>query len=136
MQEEPVINKKARSKVAAKKLKLRAQLWPEFDEARLWHRSEKVGYVTIPRAMPLILEIMDNMSKNRPVSSTYLDLWCRSYDDSFVVITKPREHAFAAGFTGQRAEGAWSARMRLLAELGFIEIKSGPSEPVLKAYAP
>ncbi|WP_349621994.1 hypothetical protein [Azospirillum argentinense] len=124
------MNKKARSKVAAKKLKLRAQLWPELDEARLWHRSEKVGFVTIPRAMPLILGIMDDMSKNKPVSSTYFDLWCRTYDDSFVVISKPREHAFSSGFTGQRAEGAWAARMRILENLGFIAVQPGPSGPM------
>ncbi len=124
------LNKKPRSKVAARKLQMREKLWPAVDPKFLWNRSDRVGFVTIPRVMPLLMGIMDDMTDGRPVSSSYLDLWCHSYDDSFVIVTKPREHAFSAGFTGQRAEGTWTARMRLLADLKFIEIKPGPSGPI------
>lgn len=122
-----VLTKKSRSKVAAKKLELRDRLWPNLDKKLLWHRSEKVGFVTIPRALPLVMTIMDDMANNRPLSATYLDLWCHSWDDSFVGVTKPREHAFAAGFNGQRAEASWTAHMRLLEAFGFIQAKPGVS---------
>ena len=32
--------------------------------------------------MPLILSMMDDLSKGQPVSSTYLELWCRTFDES------------------------------------------------------
>src|SRR5262249_9405805 len=88
------------------------------------------GWLSIPRAMPLLLRVMDNLSKGKPVSSTYLDLWCRTYDDSFVVANKSREMAFFSGFTGERAERTWANRMRILADLGFIEIAEGPNGPI------
>jgi hypothetical protein len=67
-------------------------------------RAHSDGWLSIPRAMPLLLQIMDNLSKGKPVSSAYLDLWCRTYDDSLIVANKSREMAFFSGFTGERAE--------------------------------
>lgn len=118
------------NKITRKQLKLREQLWPSLDEARLWTRMKKDGYTTIPRAMPLILQIMDDLSKGKPVSSTYLELWCRAYDECFVTLTKPTEMAFHSGFTGQRALATWRNRIEILANLEFIDIKPGPSGPM------
>lgn len=39
--------------------------------------------------MLLSLSIMDDLSKGQPVSSTYLELWCRTFDESFVTLSKP-----------------------------------------------
>jgi hypothetical protein len=80
--------------------------------------------------MPLILQIMDDLSKGRPVSSTYLGLWCDTWDNSMVTVAKHREMAHAAGFTGQRATYTWGTRMYLLQELRFIDIKPGTSGPI------
>jgi len=68
---------------------------------------------------------MDSLSKNQPVSKIYFDLWCRCYDDFFVTITNPKENATFSGFCGQRAVLTWEKRMRLLANLDFIDIKPG-----------
>ena len=73
--------------------------------------------------MPLIFQIMDRLS-------TYFDIWCRSFDECFVVLNKHQEMAFSAGFTGQRAEQTWQNRVGILAEWGFIGIKPGPSGPL------
>ena len=123
------VNKKRVKKIARQKLALRASLWPELkpDDTRLWMRERSDGWLSIPRAMPLLMQIMDNLSKGKPVSSTYLDLWCRTYDDSFIVANKAREMAFFSGFTGERAERTWASRMRILRELGFINIEEGPN---------
>jgi len=125
-------SKKRRSKIARQKLALRGTLWPELkpDDPRLWMRERSDGWLSVPRAMPLLMQIMDNLSKGKPVSSTYLDLWCRAYDDSFVVANKAREMAFISGFTGERAERTWAGRMRTLQELGFIDIAEGPNGPI------
>jgi hypothetical protein len=119
-----------RTKIIEKQLKLREQLWPGLDKARLWIRTQNDGFTTIPRTMPLLLHIMDALSKGKPVSPTYLELWCRAYDDCFVTITKDHELAFHSGFTGQRALPTWRSRMQILASLEFIDIKPGPSGPI------
>ena len=54
----------------------------------------------------------------------------RAFDESFVTLSKPREMAFHSGFVGQRAERTWRGRMRILAELGFIDLQPGPSGPM------
>lgn len=119
--------KKRRKKIERQKLALRETLWPKLDVKRLWDRQRFDGWLSVPRAMPLLLQIMDNMSKGKPVSSAYLDLWCRTYDDSFVIANKSREMAFFSGFTGERAERTWESRIRILEKLGFINVAAGPN---------
>ncbi len=120
-------NKKQVSKIQKQKAALRASLWPDLDEKRLWAYKTTGGWLNIPRAMPLLLRIMDTMSKGKPVSQTYLDLWCRTFNDSFVIANKPTEMAFYAGFNGERAVRTWADRISILDTLGFIEILDGPS---------
>jgi hypothetical protein len=122
--------RKPRKKIAQRQLELRARLWPGLNDGFLWHRLKHHGFTTIPRTMPLMLSIMDDLSEGQPVSSTYLELWCRAFDESFVTLSRPREMAFHAGFTGQRSERTWRGRMKILADLGFIGIKEGPSGPM------
>jgi hypothetical protein len=118
--------KKALSKIARKKERLKRQLWPDLDSSRLWDRQKSAGWLSVPRAMPLILRIVDMLSeKGKPVSSTYLDLWCRTFDDSFIIVTNPHEMAYYAGFTGERAQSTWATRMRILERLEFIATKEG-----------
>jgi hypothetical protein len=114
------------SAIAKKQWALRDQLWPKA-EPNLWDRKSFKGFATIPKTMPLILKIMDELSKNAPISSTYLSLWCSTWENSFVTISKPRELAYEAGFTGQRAEYTWTTRMKRLKQLGFIDLKAGMS---------
>jgi hypothetical protein len=123
-------NKKQVSKIQKQKATLRASLWPALDEKKLWAYKNTGGWLNIPRAMPLLLRIMDNMSKGKPVSQTYLDLWCRTFNDSFVIANKPTEMAFYSGFNGERAVRTWLDRIGILARMGFIEVKDGPNGPI------
>lgn len=123
-------SKKQRSKIARKKMEIRTSLWPDLERSRLWDRQKSDGWLSVPRPMPLLLQIMDSLSNGKPVSSTYLDLWCRTYDDSFVIASKQREMAYYSGFTGERAVRTWMTRVRILADLGFIDIKEGPNGPI------
>ena len=115
------------SKAHTRSLKLRDQLWPNLKDYELWQRTKEVGFTTIPRTMPLLLQIMDDMSNGKPVSGCYLALWGRVWDECMVTITNPRELAFESGYTGQRAEYTWVRRMRTLLELKFIDSRPGPS---------
>jgi hypothetical protein len=121
---------KPRKKIAQRQLELRSRLWPTHTDGHIWQRQHHTGFATIPRTIPLILSMMDDLADGMPVSSTYLELWCRAFDECFVTLSKPREMAFHAGFTGQRGERTWRSRMKILAQLGFIDIKEGPSGPM------
>jgi hypothetical protein len=115
--------------IVAKNLAQREAMWPGA-EPWLWHRTANKGFATIPKTMPLILQIMDDLSNGKPLSSTYLGLWCETWDNSMVNVSKHQEMAHAAGFTGQRATYTWGGRMQLLHSLRFIEIKPGKSGPI------
>lgn len=120
--------KSTRSKrISENKLKLRNELWPIIDQSLLYDRTKESGFTTIPRTMPLILSLMDELSNGKPVSSTFLSLWCRVFDEGMVVLKNPKELAFEAGFTGERAETTWRTRMKTLVDLGFISAKPGTS---------
>lgn len=123
-------NKARAREIAKKKLALRNALWPDLSEDSLWNRQKTDGWLSVPRAMPLLLQIIDRLSKGKPVSSTYLDLWFRTYDQSFVTVNKSREMAFFSGFTGERAERTWMNRVNILSDLGFIDVKEGANGPV------
>jgi hypothetical protein len=119
------------AKIKDRRVALRNTLWPDVDGDQLWRGDKKrPGYTTMPRTMQLILTAMDAASKGKPVSSTYLDLWCRAFDEQFVSLNRPREMAFYAGFNGERAERTWLDRIQILKTLGFIQTKPGPSGPV------
>ncbi len=119
---------KARGKrISKNKLGLRNNLWPDINGNLLWDRNKEAGFTTIPRTMPYIMQIMDEMSNGKPVSSTYFALWARVFDESFVVIKNPLEMAFESGFRGQRSEYTWNSRMKILNDLGFIDVKPGLS---------
>jgi hypothetical protein len=73
------------------------------------------------------MSIMDDLSgKGVPVGQTYLEMWCRLFDECFLTLNRHEELAFHAGFSGQRAVRTWRDRVRRLRELEFIDVKSGP----------
>lgn len=123
-------NKKRLSKIARQKIAMRDSLWPDIEECDLWRREVSAGWFSMPRTMPLLMRIMDNLSKGKPVSQTYLDIWCRTYDDSFVIANKDSEMAFFSGFSGERAVRTWTDRIRTLQRLGFIKVAEGPNGPI------
>lgn len=69
---------------------------------------------------------MDEMA-NVQVSSSYLTLWCHTFDEMVVIITDQGAMAFESGFTGQRAVNTWKTRMKELDRLGFIKTAQGRS---------
>lgn len=111
--------------MSERRLELRRKLWPSVTDDDLWLRHARDGFATVPRALPLIAMIMDGMNKGSPVSSVYMDLWCRTHDEMFVQLQSPIGLAFSAGFEGERAARTWKDRMRRLQEQGFIDIKPG-----------
>lgn len=68
---------------------------------------------------------MDALSLQKPLSGTYMALWCYAFDEMTVTVQKPRQMALESGFTGQRAENTWRERMKKLEEIGFIRSSGG-----------
>jgi hypothetical protein len=118
------------SKIKERRTAMRSSLWPSVVEEHLWRSDRKrPGYTMVPRTMQLIMTMMDTLSKGKPVSSAYFDLWCRAFDEQFVSLNRPREMAFYAGFNGERAQRTWLDRVKILEQLGFIQLTAGPSGP-------
>lgn len=115
--------------IAKKLMAQRDALWPDA-EKWIWSRHAGKGFSTIPKTMPNILKILDDLSNGKPLSSTYLGLWCETWDNAMINVTKPQELAHSAGFSGQRAVYTWTSRVQLLKSLKFIDIKPGRSGPL------
>jgi hypothetical protein len=108
---------------------MRASIFPALDENRVWNIKDEAktkGYSSMPRTIPLIGAMADLMAgKGKPVTSTYLELWCRADEQGFVIANKHGEISFASGFSGERGVSTWKQRIRKLEALGFISIKAG-----------
>jgi hypothetical protein len=113
--------------ILQRQIEARQKLWPDVSPRMLWDRKESDGFVTVPRVMPLMMSIMDDLSdKGFPVGQTYFEMWARLYDELFLTLNRPEEMAFHAGFSGQRAVRTWKDRVKRLANLEFIGLKEGP----------
>ena len=117
----------ARSKrIGAKTTALREKIWPDLTVDELWYRKKYDGFTSIPRTMPIIMNIIDDLSKAKPASKTYFALWGKAYDEMYVSLQNAEDLAYHSGFTGQRAIRTWKERMQSLADLGFIKVAAGP----------
>jgi hypothetical protein len=117
--------KKRKSKAEENAVKLRAEIWPELKEEDVWNRKKQAGWTTVPRTMPLLMAIIDSLSKNHPAGQTYFVLWCHVFDASFLTIANPEVFAAETGFSGERKLSTWRQRMKTLQDLGFIDAKKG-----------
>lgn len=112
--------------IAKRQIEVRSKLWPDLEAPMLWSMDSD-GWVAVPRLMPLMMSIMDDLSgKGYPVGQTFFEMWCRLREEQFLTLNRPEEMAFHAGFEGQRALRTWKDRVQRLANLGFIGLKSGP----------
>lgn len=115
------------SKATQRAQQIREEHWGDVPDSGLWNRKMCQGYTTIPRTMPIIANIIDRLSKDRPAGRTYMGLWTRAFDASVVMIDNPTAVATEAGYSGERAVTTWSQRMQTLEKLGFIHTKPGSS---------
>jgi hypothetical protein len=107
--------------ITERRLKLRGDLFPKLTGTDFWSRQKSDGFTTIPRTMPIILAVIDSLTKSAPAGSTYFDLWCRAFDEHLIDLKNDQEMATSAGFSGERAVYTWRRRMESLRETGFIQ---------------
>ena len=101
--------------------------FPSIPEALKWTRKTHDGFSTIPRTLPIAMQIIDADSKGQPAGHVLFCLWARMPDHSVITIENPSTFAAEAGFLGERAVDTWRRRMRKLRELNFIMAKPGAS---------
>lgn len=112
-------------KMKAKQGELIKAKWPEL-EGWDWTR-ESNGFTSIPRVLCLVATIAETLKdKSKSVSSTYIGLWCRTWDCGLVDISSENEMATEAGFTGEKRAYSWRDRIKQLEKLGFLRVASGP----------
>ena len=112
------------NKIRENYLRMRHEFFNDVSEDLLWHRKRNVGFLSIPRCITFISMVMDELAETK-VSSTYLALWCHTYDESLVIITDQEAMAFESGFSGTRPVSTWKTRMKELETLGFIKAAPG-----------
>ncbi|WP_435635346.1 hypothetical protein ACSC9U_05225 [Pseudomonas solani] len=119
---------------SVKKLKMaeRAQqmmdiYFPNQPPQWLWRRKTNDGFTTLPRTLPIAMQIIDQQSKGKPAGHTLFCLWARSPDHPVITIENPSTFAAEAGFLGERAVDTWRRRMKKLRELQFILTRPGSS---------
>lgn len=126
---------KRKSKAQINTLKIRQELFPHVTEEHLWVRTVNDGYTTLPRTMPLLMNLINDLSKgvsggkSVPAGKTYLTLWCRVFDEGMVRIDNEPVAAAEAGYAGERNVSTWREHIRVLKELNFIDAAEGPAGP-------
>ncbi|GGF35594.1 hypothetical protein GCM10011321_28340 [Youhaiella tibetensis] len=118
-------------------LALRENIFPGADK-RLWEKTRDQGFITIPKTMPYIVMMLNEMSeKGKPLGDIYQILWTYTWNNNgFIRLGNMRDLAFVAGFKGERGERTLRERLRSLEVLGFIELKPHGNNPTGFAFIP
>lgn len=106
---------------AAKRKAVRERIFGDEANYKLWNRQKDNGYVHLPRVLPLVVNILDSVSKGKPLGSTYLALWFRTFDEMLVDTTDESTIAYESGFHSERRITSWQGRIALLESFGFIK---------------
>lgn len=99
---------------------LRKEYWPKDIH---YEGFEGTGYFCAPRTLPLLLCALNSkeISDRKNPSSVYLELLSRHIDEGIVEMVQETEHAFSAGYPGERGRRSWRERMNLLLKFGVIK---------------
>lgn len=101
--------------------------FPDVPKEWKWTRKTHDGFSTIPRTLPIAMQVIDADSKGQPAGHVLFCLWARMPDHPVITIENPSTFAAEAGFLGERAVDTWRRRMKKLRELQFIITKPGAS---------
>lgn len=120
----------ARNIAESRRAELRAQQFPKDNPAELWTGKNERGFFSAPRTLPLIVRLIKKLSdKAIDPTTAYLDLLSRHMGAGIVEMGAEEDHAFSAGYGGNRAARTWRDRMKALEELGFIKVRARGPRP-------
>lgn len=113
------------AKMKQKNLDRRKVFWPDVPDNEFYDKAKSPGFTSVPRTMPLIISIIDDLTTGKPAGLVYFELWMRTYEEMFVKLSDKEAHAFHCGYGGQRAVQTWKSRIKALENLGFILTAEG-----------
>lgn len=124
-------------KGAENDIALRNSMFPDA-ATRLWTHKPFGAFVTIPKTMPFIVRILDEITKGAPVGTVYSTLWTFTWtNDAFIKMGgREKQIAYACRFTGTRGLRTLNDRLVRLRELGMIETASGDAGDISYVYLP
>ncbi len=120
-------------KVAAQRRnKVRERLWPQ--DGAYWKGPKDRGFFCAPRSVSLIIRMLNTKSiaGAENLGSVYLELLSRHLGEGLVEMGPEEDHAYAAGYSGQRSVRSWRERMKKLEEHGFI--RTAPRGSLMYGY--
>ncbi len=100
----------------------REQLWPGsaavvFDLSK----AETAGYVRMPRIVPMLTSLLNDLSGKLNAGPLYAALWANDYGQGLVEVRDYRYLLHEAGYdTKGRARRTWNERIAILKKLGCI----------------
>lgn len=124
-------------KVSEGELSLRNNIFPGAEKL-LWDKTRDQGFVTVPKTMPFIVRMLNEMSeKGKPLGDIYQMLWTYTWNNNgFVRLGNLDDIAFVAGFKGERGVRTLRDRLRALEKLGFLMLKPSGHNPIGFAFIP
>lgn len=126
----------ASKKGAANDIALRDSMFPNA-ALRLWGHRQTGAFVTIPKTMPFIVRILDEVTNRAPVGNVYSVLWTYTWNnDAFVKMSRAKELAYACQYTGPRGVRTLLERLAKLRELGMIETAPGTDGDISFIFLP
>ena len=107
---------------SGRRLAAKMEFWPN---EIAWTGENEKGWFRAPRTLPLVLALLASkkVSGNTDPTRAYVELLARHIDEGVIQMATDEEHAFAAGYDGNRGVRSWRERMRLLEKIGVIKIK-------------
>jgi hypothetical protein len=105
-----------------RRLAQRDALWPEADTEVF--QPVKGGWGQVPRTLPMIASLIDELGGREKPGRLYLALWSYDFGEGYIEVPDPARVALEAGYKAARAERTFTERMKTLRDLGFIKTQA------------
>jgi hypothetical protein len=118
MADAPAPKKKSIKRLILRRRAKRDTLWP--DAAGVVFSPASGGWTQMPRTIPMIASLIDELCGRDKAGRLYITLWAYEFGDGFVEVPDPAILALEAGYVTNRAERSFHERMTILRELGLV----------------
>lgn len=106
---------------ASKRTSTRNTLWPN-SEAWVFIPGHSKGFAQIPRVVPLVARLINELGGKENAGSLYQVLWSHDWGQGIVEIRNSKALLYEAGYAtkGGRAERTWRERLAILRSLWLV----------------